>query len=127
VTDLRFLFSIRRAAKRRPPAPRVVPNPAPPAGDRAQRRGPPKFFLDRLDRALLVLGLAERKLGLEPLEPLVLELERLALGLLPPRVEGKQFPGQLAKAGAGAALQVLPGFATELGEGGCPAVGADVA
>src|SRR5262249_58941035 len=80
-----------------------------------------------LDRALLVLGLRVRELGLHRLEPLVLELERLAFGLLAPGVESEQFAGELAQAGTGAALQVLPGLAPELGERGGPAVGADVA
>src|SRR5205823_7223178 len=86
-----------------------------------------EVLLDSLDRALLVFGLAVRETGLESLEPLVFELERLALGLLAPRIEGEQLAGQLAEAGAGAALQVLPRLAPELRERGRTAVGADVA
>src|SRR5205085_4723361 len=86
-----------------------------------------EVLLDRLDRALLVLGLAVRELGLEPLEPLVSQVEGLALGLLAARVEGEQLARQLAQAGASPALQVLPGLAPELGQRWGAGIRADVA
>src|SRR5205823_258854 len=80
----------------------------------------------RLDRGALVLGLSVRELGLEPLEPFVLELVGDTGRLLAARVEREQLAGQLAQARAGAALQVLPGLAAELRQRRRARVGADV-
>ena len=66
------------------------------------------------------------ELRLEPLQPLVLEVVRRARCLLPLRIERDQLGGELAHRLAGARLQVLPGFAAELGERGRAGVGADV-
>ena len=56
--------------------------------------------LDRLDRALLVLRLAVRELGLEPLQPVAGEVEGDARRVLAARVERQQLAGQLVDAGA---------------------------
>ena len=77
-----------------------------------------QVLLHRLDRARLILRLAVRELGLEPLEPLVLELVRVARRLLALRVEADQLRRQLAHRLARARLQVRPRLAAELGEGG---------
>src|SRR5205823_9129867 len=86
-----------------------------------------EILLDRLDRALLILGLSVGELGLEPLEPLVLELVRDTRRLLSPRVELNQLPGELAHRLARARLEVLPRLPAELRERGRAAVRADVA
>src|SRR5262249_16693441 len=86
-----------------------------------------EVLLDRLDSSLLVLGFAVRKLGLQPLEPFVPQVEGLPLGLLAPRVERKQLARELTQAGPRPALQVLPGLAAELRERGRARVCADVA
>ena len=86
-----------------------------------------EILLDRLDRPGLVVGLAVRERGLEALEPLVREVEARAFGALALRVEGEQLAGELAHGFAGTRLEVLPGLAAELGEGGRLRVGADVA
>ena len=57
-----------------------------------------EVLLHRLDRALLVLGLAVRELRLEPLEPLVLERVRDAGRLLALGVEAEQVARELAHA-----------------------------
>ena len=85
-----------------------------------------EILLDGLDRGALVVGLAVRELGLEPLEPLVLELVGDARRLLAARVEREQLARQLAQARARAALQVLPRLAAELRERRRTRVGADV-
>src|SRR6266576_657929 len=85
-----------------------------------------QVLLDRLDRALLVLGLPVRELGLESLQPLVPQVEGLTLGLLAAGVERKQLACELPQAGAGAALQVLPGLAAKLGERGRARIRPDV-
>src|SRR5439155_16379629 len=91
------------------------------------RPGRLEVLLDRLDRTLLVLRLAVRELGLEPLEPLVLEVEGEARRLLALRVEGDQLAGELAHRLLRARLQQLPGLAPELRERRALRVGADVA
>ena len=85
-----------------------------------------EVLLDRLDRSRLVLGLAVRELGLEPFEPLVLEVVRDARRLLALRVEGDQLGGELPHGLAGAGPQVLPGLAAELRQRRRACVGADV-
>ena len=86
-----------------------------------------EVLLDGLDRPGLVVGLAVRERRLEPLEPLVREIEARALGTLALRVEREQLAGELAHRLARAALEVLPRLAAELGERGRLRVGADVA
>src|SRR5439155_14482179 len=86
-----------------------------------------EVLLDRLDRALLVLGLPIRELGLEALQPLVTQVEGLAFGLLAAGVERKEIARKLPQALAGPALQVLPGLAAELGERGRAGIRPDVA
>ena len=77
-----------------------------------------EVLLDRLDRAGLVLGLAVGELGLEPLEPLVVELVGDARRLLALRVERDQLAGELPDALASARASGLPGLAAELRERG---------
>src|SRR5204862_7395523 len=79
-----------------------------------------------LGRPLLILGVPVGELGLQPLEPFVPEVESLTLGLLPTGVESEQLARQLAQALACAALQGLPGLASELRKCGSVAIGADV-
>ena len=86
-----------------------------------------EILLDRLDRPRLVVGLAVRERRLEPLEPLVREVEARALGALALRVEREQLARELAHGFAGARLEVLPRLAAELRERGRLRVGADVA
>ena len=86
-----------------------------------------EILLDRLDRPALILRLAVRELGLEPLEPLVLHVVGDARRRLPLRVEGDQLAGELLHRGARAALEELPRLPAELGERGRLRVGADVA
>ena len=86
-----------------------------------------EVLLHRLDRRLLVGRLSIRELGLEPLEVLVAKVVRDTGRLLPLRIESKELAGQLAYGLARATLEVLPGLAPQLREGGHRAVGADVA
>ena len=86
-----------------------------------------EVFLDRLDRARLILGLAVGESGLELLDPFLVDVvgdpdARLTLG-----VELEQLAGHLAQMLAGADLEVVPGLAAELREGRRVRVGADVA
>ena len=85
-----------------------------------------EVFLHSFDRARLVFRLAIGKLGLEPLEPLVLQLVRVTRRLLALRVEADQLRRELAHRLAGARLQVRPRLAAELGERRRAGVGADV-
>ena len=73
-----------------------------------------EVFLDRLDRTLLVLGLAVRELGLEPLEPLVVERVRGAGRLLPLGVEADQVARELVHPLARTCLEPVPRLAAEL-------------
>ena len=66
-----------------------------PADEPVHRPRRLEIFLDRLDRPRLILGLAVRELGLEPLEPLVLEVVGDARRLLALGVQGDQLGGQL--------------------------------
>ena len=86
-----------------------------------------EILLDGLDRPRLVVGLAVGERRLEPLEPLVREVEAGALGPLALGVEREELAGELAHRLARAGLEVLPGLAAELGEGRRLRVGADVA
>ena len=86
-----------------------------------------EVLLDRLDRALLILRLAVRELRLEPLQPLVLDAELHARGVLPLRVETEQVAGELADTLPRTRLDPVPGLAAELRERGRSRVGADVA
>ena len=86
-----------------------------------------EVLLHRLDRALLVLGLPVRELGLEPLEPVAGEVVGDAGRGLAPRVERDQLAGELLDGLARTALEQLPGLAAELRERGRLRVGADVA
>jgi hypothetical protein len=86
-----------------------------------------EVFLDGFDRLLLVLGLAIRERRLEPLQPVVREIERLARGLSALRIQGEELAGELPDRRTGTALEVLPGLATELGEGRRLGIGSDVA
>ena len=85
-----------------------------------------EILLHRLDRALLVVGLAVGERRLELLQPVVREVVRRPLGALALRVELEQLPGELADGRAGARLEVLPGLAAELRERRRGRVGADV-
>src|SRR5207245_8684125 len=95
-----------------------------PANEPVHRARGLEILFHGLDRPLLVLGLPVRELGLEPLEPLVPQIERLTFSLLALGVESKQLPGELPQAGARTTLQVLPGLAAQLGQRGrariCP-------
>ena len=86
-----------------------------------------EVLLDRLDRARLVLGLAVRELGLEPLDPLLVDVVGDPGPRLPLGVELEQLARHLAEVLAGAGLQVVPGLAAELRERRRVRVGADVA
>ncbi len=86
-----------------------------------------EVLLHRLDRLLLILGLAIRERALEPLQPVVREVEREARGLPALRVEGEQLARELPYRCARAALEVLPRLPAELRERGRLRVGADVA
>ena len=86
-----------------------------------------EVLLHVLDRALLVRCLAVGELRLEPLEPVVAEVVRLAGRLLALRVEREQLAGELADGCARTILEVLPGLAAELRERRRRRVGADVA
>ena len=86
-----------------------------------------EILLDRLDRLELVVGLAVGERRLQPLEPVLVQVEREPRRLLAPRVQGEQLAGQLAHRRARAALEVLPRLAAELRERGRGRVGADVA
>ena len=85
-----------------------------------------EVFLDRLDRPGLILGLAVRELGLEPLEPLVLKVVGDARCLLALGVQRDQLGRELPHGLAGAGPQVLPGLAAELRERRRTCVRADV-
>ena len=86
-----------------------------------------EIFLHGLDRARLVFGLAIGEVGLEPFHPFLIDVvgdtdPGLALG-----IELKQLAGHLTKVRARAVLEVVPGLAAELREGGRVGVRADVA
>ena len=97
------------------------------ADEPVHRRRRLQILLDRLDRALLVLRLPVRELGLEPLEPVAREVEGDARRGLAARVEGDQLPGQLLDGLARTALEQEPGLAAQLGERRGLGVRADVA
>ncbi len=86
-----------------------------------------EVLLDGLDRALLILRLAVRELGLEPLEPLVVERVRGAGRLLPLCVEADQVARELVHAFARARLEPVPRLAAELRQRRRFRVGTDVA
>ena len=86
-----------------------------------------EILLDRLDRLQLVVGLPVRERRLEPLEPVLVQVERDSGRLLAPRVEGEQLTGELAHRLARTALEVLPGLAAELRERRSAGIRADVA
>ena len=86
-----------------------------------------EVLLDRLDRLQLVVGLAVRERALEPLEPVVPEVERVPRRLPALGVEGEELAGELSHRRARAALEVLPGLAAELRERRRLRVGPDVA
>ena len=86
-----------------------------------------EVLLDRLDRALLILRLAVRELGLEPLEPLVVERVRGARRLLALCVEADQLARELVHAFARARLEPVPRLAAELRQRRRLRVGTDVA
>ena len=79
---------------------------------------PPRLevLLHGLDRLLLILGLPVRERALEPLEPVVREVERLPGRLSPACVQREELAGELAHGRASAALEVLPRLPAELGE-----------
>ncbi len=86
-----------------------------------------EILLHGFDGARLVLGLAVRERGLEPFDPLLLDVvgdpgPRLALG-----VQLQQLTGHLAEVLARAGLEVVPGLAAELRERRRMRVGPDVA
>ena len=63
-----------------------------------------EVFLDGFDRSRLIGCLAVRERRLEPLEPLLVEVERDALRVLAPRVELEELAGELADRDAGSVL-----------------------
>ena len=77
-----------------------------------------EILLDRLDRLQLVVRLAVRERALEPLEPVVREVERVPRRLAALGVEGEELAGELAHRLARAALEVLPRLPTELRQRG---------
>ena len=79
-----------------------------------------------LDRLELILGLAIGERALEPLEPVVREVERLAGGVPAAGVQGEELASELAHRGARAALEVLPRLPAELGQRRRLRVGPDV-
>ena len=86
-----------------------------------------EVFLDRFDRAALILGLAVWEPGLELLDPFLIRVvrdpdARLALG-----VKLEQLAGHLTQMLSRADLEVLPGLAAELRERRGVRVRADVA
>ena len=86
-----------------------------------------EVLLHGLDRGRLVGGLPVGERGLEPLEPVLREVEGDAGRVLAPRVELEQLARELADRGPGAALEQVPRLAAELGERRRLAVHADVA
>jgi hypothetical protein len=86
-----------------------------------------EILLHRLDRLPLVVGLAVGERGFEPLEPVLVEIEREARRLLAACVEREKLAGELADGLPRAALEVRPRLAAELRERGRVRVGADVA
>ena len=86
-----------------------------------------EVLLHRLDRLQLILRLAVRERALEPLEPVVREVERLTWSLAPSRVQREELAGELAHRGARAALEVLPRLPAELRQRRRLRVGSDVA
>jgi hypothetical protein len=102
----------------------VLPNPTSPAVHRPRRL---QVLLHRLDRSPLVRRLLVRELGLEALDPLVVDLVRHSGARLPLRVELDQVAGHLPQVLARAGLEVVPGLPAELRERRCLRVGADVA
>ena len=86
-----------------------------------------QILLHRLDRALLVLGLAVRELRLEPFQPLAREIEGDARRSLAARIEPDQLAGELLHGFPRAALEQEPRLAAQLRERGPLRVGADVA
>ena len=104
-----------------------MPKPTSPQTSRSIGRAGLEVLLDRLDRLQLVVGLAVRERALEPLEPVVREVERLPRRLAALGVEREELAGELPHRRARAALEVLPGLAAELRERRRLRVGADVA
>ena len=90
---------------------------------------PPRLevLLHRFDRLLLILRLAVRERALEPLEPVVREVERLTRRLSPARVQREELAGELPNGRPRAALEVLPRLPAELRERRRLRVRADVA
>ena len=97
------------------------------ADEPVHRPGRLEILLDGLDRPRLVVRLAVGERRLEPLEPLVREIEARALGALALRVEREQLAGELPHGFAGTRLEVLPRLAAELGQRRRLGVGTDVA
>ena len=83
-------------------------------------------FHHRLDRRALIVGLAVRELRLEPLDPLVLDIERDTGLRLPLRVELQQLARELADVCARTCLQIVPRLAAELRQRRLARVGTDV-
>ncbi len=76
--------------------------------------------LDGVDGPQLVLGLLVGKGLLEAHLPLAVFGEAVALGGLPQGVQMQQLAGHLPRGLAHPALDVLPGLASQLGEGRAP-------
>src|SRR5262249_10086898 len=86
-----------------------------------------EVLLHRLDRARLVLRLAVGELGLEPLEPFLLDVVRDPRPGLALRVQLQQLARHLPAGLAGARLPVVPRLAPELRERRRARIRADVA
>src|SRR5207249_876314 len=86
-----------------------------------------EVLLDRLDRPLLVLRLPVGEARLEPLEPVLLEVEGDAGAGLTLGVQREQLARELADRRARTVLEQLPSLAPELGQRRAASVGPDVA
>ena len=126
-TSISVCLPLSAAANAARIATSVLPKPTSPQTSRSIGLRRLEVGLDRLDRALLVLGLAVGELRLEPLQPVAREVERDARRALPARIEREQLPGELVHARARARLDQLPGAAAELGQRRRARVRADVA
>jgi hypothetical protein len=97
------------------------------AHEAVHRAGCLEILLDRLDRLQLVVRLAVGEGRLEPLQPVLVEIEGEARRLLASCIEREELSGQLTDGGARATLEVLPRLAAELRQRRGGGVRADVA
>ena len=90
------LLAVDRGGERRADGDLRLAEPDVAADEPVHRPRRLEVLLHLLDRALLVRRLAVRELRLEPLQPLVAEVVRVALRLLALRVEREQLARELA-------------------------------